>query len=81
MNNCKYIVIKSRLNDNTYKQELMIMFPKVLNHDDTAALFRGFSVISAGFVDLISQKCYGRSESLNLDSRPNEDSQLLENLL
>ena len=34
-------------------------------------------VVSAGFIELESMKCYGRSESLNVDSRPEEDAELI----
>ncbi|MGZ8924601.1 MAG: hypothetical protein ACXW2E_01830 [Nitrososphaeraceae archaeon] len=68
--------------------ETLYMFPKLIGHDAFAEnvdsirnqtygnwerIFR--QPISAGFVDR-NWKCYGRSESLNLGSRP-EDTELL----
>ena len=72
----KYICMK---NDDG---EIIITFPNSIDHDCMAEACREiknqsrgrwrrvFRVpVSAGFVDRMG-KCYGRSETLNLDSRP-----------
>lgn len=76
----KYVVVE------TNGVEQLFIFPKEINHDRFAEVLsyiregdRNWSreyrePISAGFTDGLS--CYGRSESLDLDSRK-EDTQLL----
>jgi hypothetical protein len=74
----KYITTQ----DESGKHELFI-FPQIINHDAMAEMLPDIDhenneyrrSISAGFVDH-NWKCYGRSESLDLDSRP-EDTELL----
>lgn len=74
--------------DENGHQEIFI-FPKTVNHDDLAEILSYIKVwqgnewdrlfkkpISAGFVDR-DWNCYGRSETLNLDSCPVEDTALL----
>jgi hypothetical protein len=71
-------------------KEEIFLFPMSIDHDKfhegiTAIRFgsdrawarklRGEYPISAGFVE--GGVCYGRSETLNLDSRPQVDSKLL----
>lgn len=68
--------------------EEMFVFPDTINHDCMAEMLyriknhngNGWKrvprrPISAGFIT-VSGKCYGRSETLNLDSRGNEDTVL-----
>lgn len=81
----KYVVVKS---DECGEQ--LFIFPKSINHDDFAEplsyikhraghganwerVFR--QPVSAGFTDGV--KCYGRSETLDLDSRPQDTALLL----
>lgn len=83
MREMKYIVTRNLEND---KEEIFI-FPKSVNHDCMAEVLEMIKnqswgnwereprfPISAGFTD--GKTCYGRSESLNLDSRP-QDTELL----
>ena len=76
----KYIVTKDGLG-----QDRIFIFSKTINHDcfsqvvneligDDMGLDTYMRVISAGFTDL--KTCYGRSETLNLDSL-SEDTDLL----
>lgn len=78
----KYVVAK-----NEEGKEQIFIFPKEIRHDRFAEALeilkvgpdrnwrRGcYNPISAGFTD--GKTCYGRSETLNLDSRP-EDTKLL----
>lgn len=54
----------------------IITFPRHMNHDETIRRIRHIEVVSAGFVD--SQfNCFGRSESLGLDSIPDQDTKLM----
>jgi hypothetical protein len=81
----KYVVV-----DSVEEGEQIFVFPKAINHDEFAEVLSYIKStgrrgpqdwirvhrlpISAGFTDL--KTCYGRSESLGLDSRP-EDAKLL----
>lgn len=71
------------------KEEIFI-FPRMVDHDrmaeaceairfgdsrNWARKYRNGECVSAGFVD--GMRCHGRSESLNLDSRPEIDTILL----
>jgi len=80
----KYIVTK---NIATTEEEIFL-FPNTVNHDCMGEVLEGIKnqthdsrdwrmAISAGFVD-INGTCYGNSESLGLESRPAEDTELLE---
>lgn len=80
----KYIVFESDSN-----QQIMCLFSKSVNHDCFAQVVNEFTgddyevgdylyPLSAGFTDL--KTCYGRSETLNKSSRP-EDTELLLNYL
>ena len=84
MNEMKYVVVKS---EEQGKQ--MFIFPKNIDHDAFAEVLSYIKVgtpqnwnrayrkpVSAGFTDGVT--CYGRSESLNLDSNLN-DTTLLKN--
>jgi hypothetical protein len=73
MEDPKYIVIDGYLIDEMY------IFPSVVSHQNF--VFRNLwseeDVISAGFVNMESRRCYGVSTSLNKKSRPDEDSDIL----
>lgn len=82
----KYVVTE----DEDGVEEIFV-FPKRYNHDDFASDINGLRVrdpnnhrewerkykkpVSGGFVD--GMKCYGRSETLGLDSRGERDTLLL----
>lgn len=78
----KYVVVQR--GDNP---EEIFIFPKTIDHDAFAEVLSYIKVggrdwkrerakpISAGFTD--GEECFGRSETLNLDSRPKLDSFLL----
>lgn len=80
-NEMKYVVVKS-----DEQGEQLFTFPKTIDHDKFAEVLNYIrhgdrdwiriyrEPISAGFVS--DGKCYGRSETLNLDSRK-EDTALL----
>lgn len=57
--------------------DCIILFPMNMNHNETIKRIRHITLISAGFVSR-KLECFGRSESLNLDSKPEEDTKLLE---
>lgn len=59
--------------------ESIIVFSNHMNHKETIKRIRHIEVVSAGFVDFLSDgtvNCHGRSESLRIDSQP-EDSEFL----
>jgi len=75
MNEMKYVVV-----DSDEQGEQMFVFPKNVDHDRFAEVLSNIRYggdrswnriyrepVSAGFTD--GKTCYGRSESLNLDSR------------
>jgi hypothetical protein len=67
----KYIVFVTMHGDTG------VMFPSTMNHDDVAENMRYFGEpATAGFAKIEDGKvvCYGRSESLNLDSDPLHDA-------
>lgn len=88
LNKMKYIVM------NLDNKEVPICFGSTLPHDYVAEAirvvrmpepggswsrrYRDAKCISAGFVD-INLKCFGRSDSLWIDSRPEIDTELLKN--
>lgn len=72
----------------------LFVFPRTIDHDHMAEVLHHIRIddpngrdwsrefrelISAGFVDT-NNKCHGRSETLDLDSKP-EDTQILERQL
>lgn len=82
----KYVVVK---NEDTETEEIYL-FPRFVNHDDFADITsyikmstgrdwtRSYRIpVSAGFVDA-SFQCSGRSETLDLDSRNDVDTKLLQ---
>jgi hypothetical protein len=89
MNEMKYVVIK--FEDDTPDNIKMFIFPKAINHNDFVESMgalrhrnpnryndwkRHFpNPLSAGFTD--GKACYGKSESLGIDSRK-EDTALLQ---
>lgn len=79
----KYIVIQF-MDEHDRLHFLPIIFPHLLAHADMwEGVVRSTSgavqPVSAGFVDLVGRniKCFGRSETLNLDSRPVKDAALI----
>lgn len=79
--NAKYICI-----DYPIKGEAIIIFPETLVHKDMAQnnAHAGCKIISAGFTmenDTGRLVCYGRSESLGIDSRPEIDTAIVNKML
>jgi len=82
MSRMKYVVVKRGENE-----EQIFIFPCAIDHDAFAEVLsyiktggrnwkREFAKpISAGFTD--GKTCFGRSETLNLDSRKDADTALL----
>lgn len=68
-----------RFIDMDHGVESFIVFSFHMNHDETIKRIRHIEVVSAGFVSFGTGgvQCFGRSESLRIDSQP-EDSELLE---
>ena len=73
----KYIVIDPNI---------MIVFPKHIGHDTVAAKFGTDKVLSAGFFTARTNKdndtethCWGKSVSLGIESRPEEDTKIARN--
>lgn len=60
-----------------------VVFPEFVKHSAMANIF--IEVKSAGFVEVygddVGVRCYGRSESLNKDSVPARDEQLVRSTL
>lgn len=82
----KYIVLKIKIG-TTIEKELPFIFPDMLNHDQFAESViqelrmnheKDSEVVSAGFCNFFNgdPHCEGRSETLNIDSRP-EDNRLI----
>jgi len=71
MPQCKYIVT-----DLGFPEP--IVFSETLNHNDVARAIGG-TVLGAGFCYIQDNKyvCYGKSTSLKMDSRGDEDSKVL----
>ena len=76
----KYIMVEF-LDENEREHQMPILFPQVVIHEDMwKAVARGLHgalrPLSAGFVEQRGDRlvCYGRSESLRLDSRPEADT-------
>ena len=77
---CKYIVVKTQYADEVEDVvEEIYVFPKAVHHDCFYEIINNQDefrkLISAGFVDSNLQ-CYGKSETLNVESRK-EDTDLL----
>ena len=72
----KYIVITGK--DG---QEHLLIFDMNIQHSDFASYFKGEGVvISAGFIGPCRKRCYGDSLSLNICSRPEKDTALLQEM-
>lgn len=72
----KYIIIG--------RDEMPIVFPELLKHSDVARQMGGaHNVTGAGFCHITDDKyvCYGESTSLNVKSRQEVDSKILNTLL
>jgi hypothetical protein len=64
----------------------IMIFPLYVNHDVAAAALTGGSrspIIGAGFIEIFDGvvTCYGRSESLDINSNGNGDAQIIANKL
>ncbi len=70
----KYIVFES-----PHDLEVIVAFEGFITHSDMQ--IRWYKPISAGFIDVKTGECWGRSESLKLKSRPDEDTKLAQRLL
>jgi hypothetical protein len=61
----------------TPEGEQAVIFPReYFFHDEMASRFPNYEVQSAGFVQIIENgqvHCFGRSDSLNIDSRGEDD--------
>jgi hypothetical protein len=69
--NVKYIVFE----DNALGAETIVVFPGNIQHQQMGMV--PGRKISAGFVHTESMSCFGKSVSLDLKSRPEEDTKLL----
>lgn len=72
----KYVVVDTGLVD------AIIVFPDVIQHNQFA-MFPG-EILSAGFISMNSDgkwSCWGKSVSLGLNSRPEEDSAIANRML
>lgn len=84
MQDLKYIVVEDDVGT-----EHMVTFPNFINHDDMLESllhvrvgtdrdwkrpFKHSNLVSAGFIR--GEACYGRSESLDISSRPFADTEL-----
>jgi hypothetical protein len=70
----KYVVVKTQLG-----LEIPILFPELINHSTVQKFGRDHESVSAGFCLFDGGKwnAYGESMTLRLKSRPNEDSDLI----
>jgi len=74
----KYIVVKNPLNDFH-----MIIFPPLINHWDMFQTINSkfsYEIISGGYIDEFLN-CYGSSMTLRIKSRPEEDTEILHQML
>ena len=79
----KYIMIKMTIKDAS--RYVPIIFPECLVHKNVAEHIEHLmrmehnaevEIVSAGFYD-IGATCYGESESLNLKSKPEQDTDII----
>ena len=72
----KYVVIDKYLTCG--KNETIFIFPPWITHKDfcKAMAREGEKILSAGFVNLNTKQCYGKSTSLNIGSREIDDMYL-----
>ncbi len=77
MNKMKYIIYDTGL------YESVMIFDHITQHVDVAQRIHSIeSVVSAGFISVVDGKfqCFGRSLSLDIDSRP-EDSDYVNKMM
>lgn len=76
----KYIMLETQLQH--IRRRVPIIFPDFMVHEDIARLFHDFlihrhemfsNVISAGDIDLGLVECSGRSETLKIESSPDDN--------
>lgn len=78
----KYIIV--RFNSGV---EVAILFSNLIDHSRFANIYSKKAIASAGFftVDYCENRtiveAFGKSETLNLESRPDEDTDLIKRLL
>jgi hypothetical protein len=72
----KYICLEELQCGNMIMDYVILVFPPFITHFDFAKRFKQETIVSAGFVDLKNQQCYGKSNSLKLEARE-IDSKLL----
>jgi len=75
----KYIVVENVYDYPITANEVIFIFPSTITHSNMANRFKS-KIISAGFVDLENKHCYGKSVSLKIKSRE-EDNFLLKTQL
>ena len=68
MKRIKYIVFDNIPDYPVSPQDVMVILPEFVNHATVAKKIGG-EVLSAGFVDLENNTCYGESTSLKIKSR------------
>ncbi len=73
--NPKYIVFEEIYDYPCIIDIPMIIFPASINHS-TIARKIGYKPISAGFLNMKKEKCFGESISLNIKSNPEIDTKL-----
>lgn len=80
MDNCKYVLIDKLTECG--RLETFYMFPPFIKHSEFCKemVTENDSIISAGFVDLESKNCYGKSTSLKVKSNPEIDNIYLKTL-
>lgn len=84
----KYIMIEVRPDLKDCIINIPVIFPDMLVHKLIADQIKAMMVmehgwsniktVSAGFIRMSDLKCYGKSETLNLDSRPEEDTAIIQ---
>lgn len=79
----KYIMVRINPHDSESVREFPVIFPSFMNHDETAEAIisnlidkhehiEDAIIVSAGFINSIDGSTYGRSETLDLESRPDD---------
>lgn len=75
----KYIVVKMRSDiDGTWEDQIVPFNSNIIHYDMAVNFGLNGHIVSAGFIKFTEEgpSCYGRSESLRKDSRPEEDTLL-----
>lgn len=67
---CKYVCVK-----NVIGSESIIVFPEIIEHRDFVEGF-GRHIVSAGFIEMDSYNCHGRSIGLGVESRGEIDTKI-----